>query len=313
MPALSYQIDGLGDPSHVAGLSRRLADEHGLRSRADPAGQWLDVDVPDDGDVADIDKAARAAAVYYGLVLTGPGARAALRDELQHGWKRSLAGASCAVMAVLILHFVVQPRPSPAWELVVGVFALLGPGQPILRRAIASARALRMTPDLWLCFVVMLPLVGTLVGMVRGTNAPVAHVPALAVGAMCLQRWLIAPRLPRLDGGGLHAFPTSRLFGLLSLVAIAVASLISLESGVAVALCLPPMVGLLGVNRALAGPAVAIPVLAFAPLLVALPRITGVTAPGAQVEAAVVFQCIYVAMIMPLLGSDADQDSAGTT
>jgi hypothetical protein len=313
MHVLSYQIDGLGDPSHAARLSRRLADEHGLRSRADPAGQWLDVDVPDGGDVQAPDQAARAAATYYGLVLTGPGERRALRAVLELRWRRLFAGATGVVVSVLILHFALQPRPWSGWELGVGIIALVAPGRPILYRAIVALRALRMSPDLWTCFVVMVALVGTLIGMWRGTDATVAHVPALAVWAMCLQRWLITRRLARLDGGGRHALPTSRLFGLLALIVVAIAALVSLESGLAVALCLPPMIGLFSVNRALPGPAAAVPALAFAPLLVALPRITGVTVPGAQAEAAIVFQCAYVCMLSPLLGREADQESAGTT
>ncbi|MCK4874043.1 MAG: hypothetical protein KAS72_15075 [Phycisphaerales bacterium] len=304
MSIVQFHLDGLGDPIHAKGITADLKDRLGVVARCDPAGQWLEVDAPDgEARRGDVEAVVRR----WGFVARSDvPTRAALRLVLRREWMRWLVTALVLGLPMLVLHYA---APWPV-DLVHGIEVVLVPGivlaagWPIVRQGLLAARMIRATPDLLTLLIVVSSFCAGVAQWLHGESATLLHVPIMAIICAAAQRMLIHRNIDKLDGCGSAMMPTARFISLLILIAIILAVTVNLNAAFAVALCFPPMMAHLSINRISPGAMAILPVVGFATVILVLPGIVGEQLAAVRIEAAVLFQLLLTVVYGARLGLD---------
>ncbi len=312
-------LDGLQDKDLAQGLSARWAAA-GFDNAVDLAGQCAWLAPRDDGDGAAIDETqinhAAAIARAYGLEIcdrVGKSFEAendlnALRGRMVYEYKSRLATAMMFGLPALVLHYIgptlAGGRGGPAdmiypwlFELLLVGWVCLAAGWPILWQAALAAAHLRATVDLLTASIITIAFTWSAIGVVsllwaadpwftpEPGRGPMFYAADLAVILAVSQRWLAHRAAAQISGRAMLMIPRhSRTVCVWLCVSIVVAIAVGWESGLAVALIFPPMIGLGAINRMSPGATMLLPVCAFAILLLIGPRAMSLPVEGIRVE-----------------------------
>jgi hypothetical protein len=317
-------LDGLQDPHLGRDLSVRWAAA-GFDNAVDVAGQCAWLAARDGGDGAAIDETqirhAAAIARAYGLEIRDRAGQSfependldALRGRMVYEYKSRLATALMFGLPALALHYL---GPTLAggrggavdmiypwlFELLLVGWVCLAAGWPILWQAALAAVHLRATADLLTASIIAVAFTWSAIGVVsllwatdpwfttEPGQGPMFYAADLAVILAVSQRWLAHRAAVRIRGRAMLMIPRfSRVVGLWLCASIVVTSTGGWESGLAVALIFPPMIGLGAINRMSPGVTMLLPVCAFALVLLIGPGAMSLPVEGVRVEIAAGF------------------------
>ncbi len=259
----TFMLDGIGDPRVARGITFDLKEKLGLVSRCDPAGMWLEVE---SGGAAVIDEAFADRVIevarHWGLEprdrvgssFVATISEAQLRKRLVSEWRTRFATALVFLLPAMLIYYL-RPMLAGATNYVPnGIVAVLvgwtivAAGWPIVYQGFVSAVSFRMTPDL---FGATLILVSFGVGVwetVRDVGDTTLNVTALAVLALAFQRKRVWENAARTAGQGHLMLPAGRFLLALWLGSIVV-GILDFGGGLAMMLAVPPLIGMLTINR----------------------------------------------------------------
>lgn len=315
-------LDGLQDP----GLGRKLSAawvKAGFVNAVDVTGQcaWLEPDAKSGLSELKEEHIDGAAAIARGFGVelrdrVGSTYRpdndlASLRKQMAYEYKSRFATALVFGLPAIALHYAApvlsgggdDPRAMVypwIFELILVGWACLAAGWPILWQGALAAIHLRMTADLLTTLIVLASFLPSALGLfsmglwerprVIGAHGPLFFAAMFAILIATLQRWLAHRAAARL-GGRVTLVPVGfdRLVALWIAASIVVMVVLGWRWGIAVAMVFPPLLGLGAVNRWSPGWSLALPVLAFAGLMLASERAIHIDVSPVAIEVAAGF------------------------
>ncbi|MDP6061376.1 MAG: hypothetical protein QGH33_20875 [Pirellulaceae bacterium] len=239
----------------------------------------------------------------------------ALRLRMIRDYRRRLAVVIMFGLPAIALHYAAPYLAGPGdprhmalpwlFELLLVGWACIVSGWPILWQGALSVLYLRASADLLTSVVLIASYVPSAVGVLgiafgqESTfepnlgRTPMCHATILALGIAVAQRWLVHRAAPRLSGHGtlmLRGF--SRLVGIWLILMIFVGFVMGWRWALSLGMLLPPSLSLGSVNRWSPGWSMALPVIAFAVLLLVAPGALRLDVKGVEVEIAACFGLI---------------------
>ncbi|MAE65250.1 MAG: hypothetical protein CMJ18_13345 [Phycisphaeraceae bacterium] len=319
-------LDGLQDPALARSLSARWS-EQGYANAVDLAGQhgWLQLP-PDDAAESAMDEARHAARGFgvelhdrAGATFRPDNDLGALRRRLAYEYKSRLATALVFGLPAVALHygapFLVGSdggRAATIFPRLIGLllvgWACVAAGWPVLWQGLLSVAHLRASADLLTTTIILVSWSSSLAEVVASLfgaeplggdgPAPSALGANVAVTLAMLQRWLAHRFADRLSGRAMLMIPGfSRIVGAWIVITLGLCALVGLDAGIAVGLVFPPLIGLGAINRTCPGSSAALPVFAFALLLMIGPRAMDLPVEAVRLEIATGFALIMTAVM----------------
>lgn len=220
-----------------------------------------------------------------------------LRGQMVYEYRTRLAQAVMFGLPAIVIHYLAPVLASGGgrsaaamaypwlFEMALVGWALWVGGLPILWQGFTSLIHLRATFDLWVTLTVLLAFIPSVFGVVsllwtsepwfgaqaqtvgEKSGGPLFHAAMAVMLIAIAQRWLMHRSAARLAGKAqLMMRGCGRLVSVWMVATAVVLIAYGWRDAAAMAIVLPPMLGLGAVNRWSPGWSIALPVIAFAPL-----------------------------------------------